>query len=255
VDLQSSTQTHRGYEIRQVVGIDEGAVGVDNNAYTNIGAIMVLREAIRFSQRLNYSPPQRWRDVEQNMYLPIDAATNVLHKYDNFEYKGGGTCPDSLAGFFPFNYRAAPEVEQATYDYYLSRREGYIGYPMLSAPMGVWAARTGDRELARDCFERGVADFVFGPFMEFDEFGAPFTQHKEKVGPYLAHCGGFLMSCLYGLTGLVLDEGEPQSWGQHQIVMPQGWDGVEVERIHLREREAHLLARHGDERCTIEYSQ
>jgi hypothetical protein len=247
-------KTERGYEIRQVIGIDEGAVGVPNNAYTNIGAIMVLREAILFARRLGFAPSHHWHEVERNMYLPIDSASNALEKYDDFQDKGGGTCPDSLACFFPFGYRAAPEVEQATCDYYLCRREGYIGYPMLSAPMGVWVARTGDRELSRDCFERGVADFVFGPFMEFDEFGAPFTQHREKVGPYLAHCGGFLMSCMYGLTGLVLNEGEPHDWGQNRIVMPQGWDGVQVERIYLREREAHLVARHGDERCTLEYS-
>lgn len=34
--------------------------------------------------------------------------------------------------------------------------------------------------------------------------------------------------------------------------MPAGWEGIEVERLSVRGRRAHLLARQGDERARIE---
>ena len=41
---------------------------------------------------------------------------------------------------------------------------------MLSALLGVYAARLGDRELALELFERGYADFVIDPFALTTEY-------------------------------------------------------------------------------------
>lgn len=244
-------RTARGYEIREVTGIDEGASRVDNNAWTNASARMVLREASECARALGYPPPDRWQKIEAALYLAVDPATSVLQKYDGFADTGGGVCPDALAVLFPLGLRFALEVEQATYRYYLERRHGYIGYPMLSAPMCVWAARTGDRALARELFERGLMDFVFEPFRQFDEFGSPFTQQKEKVGPYLAHCGGLLLSLLYGLTGMHPGPEPPQEWGRFPIVLPQGWEAIEVERCWVQEQPTRLVARQGQARLEL----
>jgi len=64
--------------------------------------------------------------------------------------------------------------------------------------------------------------------------------------------GGFLTSCLYGLPGLVLGAGEPETWPRRPVVMPTLWEGVEVERIWVRGKLARLVARHGDNRATLE---
>ena len=49
--------------------------------------------------------------------------------------------PETLAGFFPFTYRARPEVEKATFKFHLDLASTYFGMPMFSALLGVWAAR------------------------------------------------------------------------------------------------------------------
>lgn len=61
------------------------------------------------------------------------------------------------------------------------------------------------------------------------------------------------MSCLYGLTGLRLGPGEPESWCEYPIVLPTGWEGIRVERIWVRGRPARLVANHGDRHAQIEF--
>jgi trehalose/maltose hydrolase-like predicted phosphorylase len=39
-------KTQRGYEIQNVTGIDEGIENANNNAYTNMTAVVILRETI-----------------------------------------------------------------------------------------------------------------------------------------------------------------------------------------------------------------
>src|SRR5438477_11539286 len=58
----------------------------------------------------------------------------------------------------------------------------------------------------------------------------------------MANLGGFLMSCLYGLTGLQLSSAEPAVWLTRPVVLPHGWDAIEVEQLFVRGRPARLLA-------------
>ena len=101
-------------------------------------------------------------------------------------------------------------------------------------------------------FERGYADFIEEPFSETNEFSRKRFPDKPRVGPFMANLGGFLMSCLYGLTGLRLGPEEPAEWCRRPVVLPEGWEAVEVDRIFVRGRPAHLLARHGAARATLD---
>ena len=66
-----------------------------------------------------------------------------------------GATPESLGGLFPFNHPVSPEVEKATIEFYLGGIEKYLGYPMFNAPLGVFAARLGDRDRALHLLEKG----------------------------------------------------------------------------------------------------
>lgn len=246
-------KTVRGYEIHGVTGIDEGLSNVNNNSYTNLAAMQTLREAAQAARLLGLTPPPVWQAVADGMVLPYLPGSRVLNKHEGFVPGGQGLCPDPLAALFPLGCRLDAEVERDSLRFYLEHCEGYVGYPMLSAPMGVYAAWLGERELSLQLFQRGVADFVFDPYLLIDEWGAPFTQAKEKVGPYLAHAGCFLMDLLYGLPGLSLDAGDPQAWAARPVTLPAGWESIEVERVWLRGRLASLTARHGAQRAAINW--
>ncbi len=249
------TETPRGYEIRECIGIAEQGGPFDNNAYVNMAAIVVLAEAAAVARRLAKDDPaaQRWEAIANRIYLPMDQETGVILNHDGYEYRGdvATATPEVLAGLFPLPYQPDPEVEQATLRFYLDRVEPYVGYPMLSAPMGVWAAWLGDRALSARLFEEGYGQFIDEPWRIANEFSTRFSD-RPRAGPLVANVGGFLTSCLYGLPGLVLGPGEPQTWARRPVVMPDLWEGVEVDRIWVRGRPARLVARHGDRRATIE---
>lgn len=248
-------QTARGYEILHVTGIDEGIDDIPNNSETNILAAIVLREAMGFARRMGFEPPSAWQAVSERMFVPIDPVTNVILKHEGYEYKGGMCVPEPLVAYLPFGYSHSPKVDQATIKYYLDLAHTYLGMPMFSALLGVFVARTGDRKRAAQFFDEGIVAHVQAPFMQFNEtakaFDGPFSLTGDTV--FLTNPAGFLMALLYGLTGLQLGPGEPQSWATQPIRLPEGWEGIDVERIWARGRPARLSARHGDERASVKW--
>lgn len=241
-------KTSRGYEIRHVVGVDEGEENVHNNSYTNIAAAIVLRGSARVLRSVGVDPPAVWETIADGIVIPVDERLGIIRKHDSYTYSGGPCVPETLAAFFPLTYRHPDdEVERRTYRYHLDLAETVLHYPMLSSMFGVWAARQGDRAFALHCFERGIAEFSCSPFDSFSEFSG--TDRPN----FLTNPAGFLTACLYGLTGLQLDDGDPTSWGTYPIVLPEGWDAIEVERLWIRGRPARLSAPHGAERVSIDW--
>ena len=252
--VSRAIKTDRGYELKEVIGIAEQTDPVDNNAYMNMAASVVLREAAGFARRLNRADAQRWDRMADAIHVPIDNTRGYIRNHDRYSAEERGpaaSTPEALAGIFPMDYPVEPQLERATIDFYLGRAGEYVGRPMLSALLGVYAARAGDRAESLRWFERGYADFIEDPFMETNEFSLKRFPDKPRVGPFMANLGGFLMSCLYGLTGLVLSAAEPAAWFTRPVVLPEGWDAIEVDRLFVRGRPARLLARHGENRASL----
>ena len=252
--VSRAIKTDRGYELKEVIGIAEQTDPVDNNAYMNMAASVVLREAAGFARRLNRADAQRWDRMADAIHVPIDNTRGYIRNHDRYSAEERGpaaSTPEALAGIFPMDYPVEPQLERATIDFYLGRAGEYVGRPMLSALLGVYAARAGDRTESLRWFERGYADFIEDPFMETNEFSLKRFPDKPRVGPFMANLGGFLMSCLYGLTGLVLSAAEPAAWFTRPVVLPEGWDAIEVDRLFVRGRPARLLARHGENRASL----
>ena len=239
--------TERGFEIHECLGIAEQDLPLDNQAYVNMAAAVVLREAAGAARGLGLAGAEAWQAIADRMYLPVDDATNVILSHDGYVYREGdvpSATPEALAGLFPFTYDPGAAREQTTLRFYLDRVGAYVGYPMLSAPLGAWAARLGDRDLSARLFEQGYAEFIDEPFLVTNEFSRRFPD-EVRAGPLMANVGGFLTSLLYGLTGLVLGPGDPASWARRPAAMPALWEAVEVERVWARGRPMRLLARHG----------
>ncbi len=250
-------RTARGYEIKRIIGIAEQREDpVDNAGYVNMAARRVLHEAAAAARRLGRRDAEWWERIAEGLFVPW--ANGVLLNHDRFTPEEGGVTgatPEALAALFPIGYRAEPETERATIEFYLDRVDEFIGYPMLSALLGVYAAWIGDRKRSLDLFERGYADFILEPFMETDEFSRKKFPEKPRVGPFQANLGGFLSACIFGLPGIQLGPDEPVAWARRPIVLPSGWDGIEVERLWIRSRPASLSAVHGAERAELDFSR
>jgi len=160
-----------------------------------------------------------------------------------------------LAGLFPLWYCTDPATERATIEFYLGRVGEFVGYPMLSALLGVYAAWIGDRERSLELFEQGYADFILEPFTETDEFSRKKFPEKPRVGPFQANLGGFLSACVFGLPGIRVGPEDPAEWARRPVTLPSGWEAIEVERLWVRNRPASLRATHGADRADLRFSE
>jgi hypothetical protein len=247
------TETRRGLEIRDVCGIAERQPPVNNNAYVNLAAIRLLREAVELARPLGHEASPIWTLMAERLVVPLDRRTKVIRNHDAYRMnEEKGETPEGAAALFPLGYDCPPEVERATFEFGLGLADRYVGAPMLSSQLGVFAARLGDRKRALELFERGYAAFITEPYSVTLEYEPTVFPEQPRAAPFTANLAGFLMSCLYGLTGLRLSSKPPGEWCERPIVLPQGWDAVEVERVWARGAPARLAARHGDDCARLE---
>lgn len=245
-------ETKRGFEIHEVNGIAETKANVNNNAYVNMAAGVAFREAVALARPLGHVANPTWQRLAASIFLPIDRRRKFVRNHDRYRPTlEKAETPEACAGLFPLTFDVPADVERATYEYYLGFADDYVGSPMLSALLGVYAARLGDRARALELFEHGYADFILEPFSITAEYDPKVFPEQPIAGPFTANLGGFLTSLLYGLTGLRIGEGEPQHWAARPVTMPKGWDGIEVERIWARGRPARFSARQGDAHAAV----
>lgn len=238
-------QTPDGYEIRASMGIAEREQPVDNAAFTNMAAVVVLEDATRIGQRLGYAVDPRWEAIAKTMIVPRRGKVVVSHDgYRKTEEKGA--TPDPLMGVWPFGYRLDPDDEQATLDFYLGQADAYLGSPMLSALYGAWATRAGDRDLALKLLDEGYAKFESGRFGQILEYRPDRFPEQPRAGPFFANMGGFLSGLLLGMPRLEPDEGAPETWSKAPVVLPAGWTAIEIDRLWVRGRPMRLEARQGE---------
>ena len=249
-------RTGRGYEIRATLGIDEArGHPIDDPGYVNMAAVVVLREAAAAARRLDRGDAPRWERMARAMYIPTDTRRPVIKNADTITARAKGrhaATPEVLYGLFPVGYPADPRTERETIRFYLDRVDPYVGSPMLSPLLGAHAARIGDRRRALRLLEAGYAEFIDPPFTETNEFSRTRYPDKPRVGPFQANLAGFLTSCLLGFTGLEIGPGDPRAWASRKVVLPAGWDAIEVDRLIVRGKPARLLARQGDLRARLD---
>jgi hypothetical protein len=247
------TRTRRGWEWQRSMGVAERPEPTDNPVWGTAGARLVLGEAIRAAEALGYPGSPRWAEMRDRIVIPCDARTNVLLNHDGYRRdEDKGETPDPAAVLFPMGFGVEAAVERATLAACLDRADDYLGNPMLAAFFGTWAAWTGDRALALRMLDEGYAAYETGRFGQIMEYIPGRAGGETRAGPFAANMGGFLMGCMWGLPGILPGHDEPDAWARRRVVLPEGWEAIEIERAHIRGGEAHLVARHGAERATIE---
>jgi hypothetical protein len=238
-------ETPRGYEIRGMTGPAETDPPVDNNAFVNMAASQLLREASGFADEVGIPAHSRWSAIADRLVVPKGDRGHLLNHdgYRLTEEKGG--TPEAAAGIFPIGYRVPPSVEDKTFRFAVEQQAPrYVGTPMLSAFLALYAARVGLRSLSEELLESGYESFVNEPWSETDEFPRN-DPAKPRVGPMFANIGGFLTTLFYGYPGIRLGPGEPETWCERPVVMPADWRGLHVERIYAHGDEYTLTARAG----------
>lgn len=251
--VSRTVRTRRGVELPRSLGPAEVPVPPDNDAFTLMAGADILRRAIRMARALGREVPPGWSGTLRDLYLPV-RADGVIASHDDFRVsEDKGATPSPLAGLFPYDYPAPAAQKRKTLDFFLVHWEDYVGAPMLPALYGVWACMAGDRQLALKLFEEGYAAYDHPRFHQCLEYRTDHPDSEVAAGPFFANLGGLLLGMIFGYAGLEVDDGDPAGWARRPVVLPAGWEAIEVERLWVRDRPARLIARHGEARATLEW--
>lgn len=228
--------TSRGFEIRHIMGPDEGMPNVNNDAYVNLICKMVLNAAIACAGKLGIAASPSWQHAARRMYLPIDSRTNILLPCDNppgaKNYPTGGL--DMLILHDPPLSR---ELVRHTFDYQEGIRSHQPpGIGFATAATAATAAWLGYRDKARRLFLQSWQTDCMEPFGMLKE--AP----PETYGCFLTTCGSLLQTAMLGFTGLRIREG---SWAAYPAILPEGWSQIEIDRLWVQGKARRLIAENG----------
>jgi trehalose/maltose hydrolase-like predicted phosphorylase len=230
--------TRRGFEIRHIMGPDEGMPNVNNDAYVNLICKMVLQAATIFAGKLGVAAPPAWQRAARLMFLPIDHKKDVIMPCENppagRNYPTGGL--DMLTLHDP---PVSKDLVRRTFDYQQAIRAHQpraIGF--AEAATAATAAWLGYRDKARQLFQASWQGDWIKPFGMLKE--API----ETYGCFLTNCGSLLQTVMLGFTGLRVREG---NWAAYPAILPEGWSRIEIDRIWVRGKPQRVVAENGKE--------
>jgi len=215
--LSRSSKNNDGtYSIKNVVGANEYAANIDDNAFTNGAAKAVLAYATKAALKCGEKPDPQWQEVSDKLRF---------HQFEDGVTKENSTYNGEIIKQADVNLLAYPlelitERESILKDlnYYESRisKEGpAMGYSVFS----VLYARLGDAEKAYELFKRSYVPNKRPPF------GA-LAESATSNNPYFTTgAGGMLQAVLFGFAGLRLtDEGLIQK----NPCLPAKWKSLTI---------------------------
>jgi len=247
-----------GYELLNITGIGEDIGNLNNPAVVMMAARLILNETAMLAERLGKSSHVLWERVGGRLVLPVTPGGDRLMRSRDHDDPQARDSLDTLYAFFPLGCHLEDErLETNTVRHFLSQARAKLaaGGPMANSYIGVWASRVGDRVLAAESLDAAIRRYVVEPFMMFAEHATDARRKSFKTSNppmFQTTPSGFVNACMLGLTGIQAGADDPREWGRFPIVMPEGWDGVEVERVFIRGREYAVAARNGSTRASIE---
>lgn len=206
------------YSILNVVGADEYAQNVNDNAFTNGAAKVVMQDVVKAAAVLGEQVPAAWQEIADKLVIPVkDGVTQVYDGYAGTDTKQAD--PNLLA--YPLGIVTDPARIRADLAYYDSRLDP-DGPAMTWGMFTVQYARLGDAGKAETYFRRSYRPNQQPPFRVF-------TECAGSTNPYfITGAGALLQSVLYGFGGLYLtDEGLVQK----PSVLPASWKKLTLKGI------------------------
>lgn len=221
--LSRSTQNNDGsYSINNVVGANEYAMNIDDNAFTNGSVKVALACATKAALVCGVTPDPKWAEVAQKIRFNYfyDGVTKEHSTYKGEIIKQADV--NLLA--YPLELVSAKESILKDLNYYEPRiaKEGpAMGYSIFS----VLYARLGDADRAYELFKRAYVPNKRPPF------GA-LAESATSNNPYFTTgAGGMLQAVLFGFAGLHLTDG---GLIQKDPCLPSNWKSLTITGVGPR---------------------
>jgi len=207
------------YSIQNVVGADEFAPNVDDNAFTNGSVKTALGYAIKAATLLGIKADPKWKEVAE--HLKFNYFGNGVMK-EHRDYKGEiikQADVNLLA--YPLELVTDEKTVKSDLEYYeplISKEGPAMGLSVLS----VIYARLGNSEKAFDLFKRSYIPNKRPPF------GA-LAESATSNNPYFATgAGGMLQAVIFGFGGLHFTE---TGIIETKPCLPKTWKKLEIKGV------------------------
>lgn len=216
---RSTKNTDGTYSIKNVVGANEFAANIDDNAFTNGAAITALHFTTLAAKALGVSPNPDWETLADKIVIHKfpDGTTKENASYDGEEIKQADV--NLLA--YPLNRVNDKETLLKDLAYY-EPKLAHDGPAMGKSIFAVIYARMGDAESAYRLFKASYEPNKRPPF------GA-LSESATSNNPYFATgAGGMLQAVLFGFGGLhFTNEGIVQK----NPILPDGWKSLTIRGV------------------------
>ncbi|WP_430816101.1 glycosyl hydrolase family 95 catalytic domain-containing protein [Carboxylicivirga sp. RSCT41] len=204
------------YSIVNVVGANEFAHGVTDNAFTNGSVKVVLNDVIKAAKVLSYDVPDRWLLISDGLRIESfeDGVTREHATYNGEVIKQADV--NLLA--YPLGLISDPDIVKKDLEYYESRISP-VGPAMTFSVFSVLYARLGQADKAFEMFQRSYQPNKRAPF-------GVLAESAVSDNPYFATgAGGMLQAVLYGFAGIELtDDGIEQG----RACLPDHWKSLTI---------------------------
>ncbi len=212
------------YSIKNVVGANEFAPNVDDNAFTNGAAITVLNYATLAARELDIEADANWKLVADNIKIHKfkDGTTLEHSKYDGDLIKQADV--NLLA--YPLNIVNDKETLMKDLKYY-EPKLAPEGPAMGKSVFAVIYARLGDADNAFRLFKESYVPNTRAPFGALSET-ATFNNSYFATG-----AGGMLQIILFGFGGLHFTE---EGIIQKNPILPNQWKSLTIKGVGLEKK-------------------
>lgn len=208
------------YSIRNVVGADEYANGIDDNAFTNAAAIRALEYACESAVICNEPVPEIWKEISRNIRILRfkDGVTREHATYDGEMIKQADV---NLLGY-PLYFITDTKAQKKDMEYYADRIDPQNGPAMSYSIFCVQYARMGDVKRAYEMFRRCYQPNLRAPF-------GTLAETATSDNPYfMTGAGGLLQAVINGFCGLqITDNGIVQLPSS----LPEHWKKVTIKGV------------------------
>ncbi len=207
------------YSINNVVGANEFAPNVNDNAFTNGAAITALNYAVLAAKELNIIPDKNWSEVAGNIKI-LKFKDGTTKEHSNYNGERIKQADVNLLSY-PLNIVNDQEIILKDLKYY-EPKLAKEGPAMGKSIFAVLYAKQGDVKNAFRLFKESYVPNQQAPFGALSEVAT------SNFSYFATGAGGMLQSVLFGFGGLEFsDEGIIQK----NPVLPKQWKSLTLKGI------------------------
>ena len=217
------------FSINNVIGADEYAQGVNDNAYTNGAAITALKCAVKAAKIVGENAPQEWTTIAKKIRI-AKMADGVTAEYDGYN---GQTIKQGDANLLSYPFDIITDRNQIIKDlnYYIQKIDMKNGPAMAFGILSVIYNHLGQSDKAEEMFRRSYRPNVHPPFDAFSET-------PSSHNPYFATgAGAMLQAVINGFGGLTITD---QGIVQKPSVLPSSWKKLTITGVG-KDRKTYIV--------------